>query len=164
MKAAGPATSSAGAPRALKGVALLEALKGALVFAAGFGLLSLVHRDVQQIAIALVTRLHIDPDRHYPGLFIDAAARMTDAKLWFFAAIAVAYSLLRWFEAYGLWTNKRWAAWLGVGCGAIYVPPEVFELLKQASWAKVATLLVNLALVVYLVWTLMRGTKGKTPK
>lgn len=156
--------ASTGNPRALRAVAVLEAFKGVLVFAAGFGLLSLLHRDVQELAMELVTRLHIDPDRHYPGLFIDAASRMTNARLWLFAVMAAAYSLLRWFEAYGLWTNKRWAAWLGVASGAIYVPPEVLELVHQPDAAKWMILLVNLLLVAYLAWTLVTGSKQKAPQ
>jgi len=135
----------------------MEAVKGGIVFGAGFGLLSLLHRDVRRIAESLVTRLHIDPENHFAGIFLNAATHLTDARLWGFAALAVAYSALRWTEAWGLWFNRRWASWLGAASGAIYVPVEVYELWHKPGLIKAATLVLNVAVVAYLVWTLRQG-------
>ena len=142
---------------ALRVVAVMEAVKGLIVLGAGFGLLTLLHHDVLRVAEALVTRLHIDPERHYAGLFLDAAARVTDASLWGWAALALAYSILRGAEAWGLWFGRRWAAWLGAAGGAVYVPVELYELWHRPSPIKAATLTLNLAVVAYLVWVLQRG-------
>ena len=141
---------------ALKVVAVMEAVKGLVVFAAGFGALALVHRDVRHIAESLVTRLHIDPEQHYAGVFLDAAARLTDLRLWGLAALALVYTVVRWAEAFGLWYDRRWAAWLGAASGAIYVPVEVYELWHKPSAIKAATLIFNVALVAYLIWSLKR--------
>jgi len=148
---------------ALRAVALFEAVKGLIVFGAGFGLLALVHHDVRRVAEALVTRLHIDPEQHYAGIFLNAAQHVTDAKLWAFALLALAYTALRWAEAYGLWLNRRWAAWLGAAGGAFYVPVELYELWHKPGPIKAATLLLNLALVAYLVWTLRQGRGAHAP-
>lgn len=143
--------------RTLQLVALMEAVKGFIVFGAGFGLLALLHRDVRHIAESFVTRLHVDPDNHFAGIFLNAAAKVTDARLWGFAALAVAYSALRWTEAWGLWFNRRWASWLGAASGAIYVPVEVVELWQKPGVIKAATLTLNVAVVAYLIWTLRQG-------
>ena len=152
-----PPPPSAPSLRALRTVAVMEAVKGLIVFGAGFGLLALLHRDVLHIAEALVTKLHIDPERHYARLFLDAAARVTDARLWALAALALAYSVLRGAEAWGLWFARRWAAWLGAAGGAIYVPVEVYELWHRPSPIKAATLALNIAVVAYLGSTLWRN-------
>ena len=138
----------------LRVIALMEAVKGFIVFGAGFGLLSLLHHDVRQVAVDLVTRLHIDPDRHFAGVFLNAAATLTDARLWGVAALALAYSALRWVEAYGLWLDRRWASWLGAAGGAIYIPVEVYEIWHKPSAIKAATLTFNVAVVIYLLWSL----------
>ncbi len=145
------------AQRTLRAVALMEAVKGLIVFGAGFGLLALLHRDVRHVAESLVTRLHLNPEQHVAGIFLSAAAHLTDARLWGLAGLALAYSALRWIEACGLWLNRRWAAWLGAASGAIYVPVEVYELWQKPGAIKAATLAFNLALVAYLVWTLRQG-------
>jgi uncharacterized membrane protein (DUF2068 family) len=139
----------------------MEALKGLVVFGAGFGLLSLLHRDVRLVAIGLVTRLHLDPEQHYAGIFLDAAARTTDGRLWGFAALALAYSALRGAEAYGLWFNRAWAAWLAAASGAIYVPVEIYELWHRPSPIKGVTLCLNVAVVAYLMWLLRRSPPGQ---
>lgn len=146
--------------RALRLVAVFEGVKALVVLGAGFGMLALLHRDVRHVAETLVTRLHIDPDRHYAGVFLDAASKVTDARLWGLAALAGVYFAVRGAEAYGLWLNRRWAAWLGAGSGAIYVPIEVYELWERPSPVKVATLVFNIAVVAYLLWTLRRGRGG----
>ncbi len=142
--------------RLMRVIALMEALKGAIVFGAGFGLLALLHRDVRRVAEALVTRLHIDPQAHYTGVFVNAAGRATSATLWAGAALALAYSGLRAAEAYGLWHERRWASWLGAAGGAIYIPVEVYELWHKPGPIKAGTLLLNIGVVVYLVWSLRR--------
>ena len=143
--------------RALRAVALMEAVKGFIVLGAGFGLLTLLHRDVAHIAVSLVTRLHIDPEQHYAGVFLDAAEHVTDMHLWIGAGLALLYSAIRLAEGYGLWFGRRWAEWLGVVSGGIYVPVEIYELVNKPSWVKAATLTLNVAVVLYLVWTLRRG-------
>ena len=143
--------------RAMQAVALIEAAKGLIVLGAGFGLLTLLHRDVAHTAMALVTRLHIDPSQHYAAIFLDVAEHVTDKRLWFGAALALAYSTIRLAEGYGLWLARRWGAWLGAFSGALYVPIEIYEVWHKPSGMKAATLTLNVAVVAYLVWSLRKG-------
>src|SRR5512144_295848 len=101
----------------IRTVAVLEAAKGALVMAAGLGLLSLLHRDVQHAAEAVVRHLHLNPARHYPRVFLEAAARTTDRRLWLLASGAFAYTVVRGVEAYGLWRARAWAEWFAILSG-----------------------------------------------
>jgi len=88
------------------------------------------------------------------GVFLNAAAQVTDTRLWGLAAMALVYSALRATEAYGLWFQRRWATWLGAAGGAIYVPVEIYELIEKPSYIKVATLVLNIGVVAYLIWML----------
>jgi uncharacterized membrane protein (DUF2068 family) len=146
--------------RTLQLVAAFEAIKGLIVFGAGFGMLALLHRDVRHVAESLVTRLHIDRERHFAGVFLNLASRLTDAQLWGLAGLALFYTAVRWAEAYGLWLNRRWAAWLGAASGAIYVPVEIWELWHKPTPLKFLTLSLNVAVVAYLLWTLRAGRGG----
>ena len=124
---------------------------------AGFGLMRLVHRDVAHAAEALVDRLHLDAAKKYPRIFLDLAANATDLQLWGLAGLAMAYALLRFAEAYGLWFQRRWAQWIAAVSGGIYVPVEIYELARSIMWIKVAALLLNTAVVGYMCYTLWRG-------
>lgn len=133
--------------RAIRSVAVLEAAKGALVLLTGFGVLALLHRNVHTLAVELLTHAHLNPASHYPAIFLDAVAHVTDARLWLYAFGALAYSVLRFLEAYGLWHTRTWAEWLAAVSGGIYVPIEIADLIKAPSWLGAGVLLVNLLVV-----------------
>jgi uncharacterized membrane protein (DUF2068 family) len=147
--------------KTLRAVALIEATKGMLVILTGFGALSLIHRDVQQFAERLVGHLHLNPAKHFPQIFIEAASHLTDARLWTLAAFAAAYGLVRLIEAYGLWHGRRWAEWFAAASGAIYVPFELYELLHKTSWLALSTLAVNLLVVGLMLLALLRSHPAK---
>lgn len=133
-------------------VALFEAAKGAVVILAGMGLLTLIHRDVQAVAESIVRHIHLNPARHFPHIFLDAAARATDAHLWAMALTAMLYAAIRFVEAYGLWRKQVWAEWFGILSGALYLPVEIYELSLSVSVVKICILLVNLIVVGWLSW------------
>lgn len=141
---------------ALKTVALIEAAKGVLVLLAGCGLLSLIHHDVQHFAEHLVRRAHLNPAAHYPHIFLALADKLTDAHLLLLAAGAGGYSLLRLVEAYGLWHARRWAEWLAALSGSFYIPFEIYELHKHASWLTVGSLMLNIAVVTFMLYCMLR--------
>ena len=133
-------------------VAFFEALKGTLVLVAGFGLLSLVHRDLQDLAERLVSHSHLNPASHYPRVFVEAAARTSDARLRTLAALAFAYSCVRFVEAYGLWRMRAWAEWFAIISGCIYLPIELYELFERATLIRAGVLVVNALIVAYLLY------------
>jgi len=145
----------------LRVVAAYEAAKGALVLLAGFGLLALIHKDAQYFAEQLIAHMHLNPAKGYPRIFIDAAARVTDARLWLFAGFALVYTAIRWIEAYGLWLGKGWAEWLAVASGAIYIPAELYEIEERTTWLKMLLLAVNVCIVAYLSYVLWRARRDR---
>ena len=137
--------------RGLRVVAVFEALKGALVLGAGFGLLSLLHHDLQALAERLVRHSHLDPARHYPRIFIEAASQTNDSRLRSLAALAFLYAAMRLIESYGLWHLKVWAEWFAIIAGSLFLPVEVYEMFRRATWMRGLVLLTNLTIVAYLV-------------
>ena len=141
--------------RPQRAIALLEAAKGIVVLLAGFGVLAFVHRDAQHTAEELVRQFHPNPASRYPRIFIQAAAHLTDARLWWLALFAFLYSFLRLVEAYGLWRERAWGEWFAISSSGIYLPIETYELFKGLTWPKVLLTAVNLLILVYLarvVW------------
>lgn len=138
----------------MRAVAFVEGAKAAIVLLAGFGLLSLIHRDVQDLAERLVRHSHLNPAGKYPRIFLDAANRVTDANLWMLAGFAALYAIVRFVEAYGLWNERRWAEWFALISSGIYLPVEIYEIFHRFSWFKVAIFGTNLAIVIYMAYAL----------
>jgi uncharacterized membrane protein (DUF2068 family) len=148
----------------LRTVAAIEAAKGLVVLLAGFGLFSLLHRDVQQFAETLVRHAHLNPASHTPRVFIEYAGRLNDARLQQLAAAALAYSAVRLVEAYGLWFERMWGEGFAAASGAIYLPFELRELIHRPSLLSACLLLVNQAVVLFMVYSLRRRMAGRKPR
>ncbi len=143
----------------VKAVALFEAAKGVVVVVAGLGLLALIHRDAQAVAEQIVRHLHLNPARHFPRIFLDAAATATDTRLWVLALTALFYATVRFAEAYGLWRQRAWAEWFAILTGGIYLPVELYELTVSVTPVKGAIFVINLFVVAWLCrvrWQLRR--------
>jgi uncharacterized membrane protein (DUF2068 family) len=54
-------------------------------------------------------------------------------------------------EAVGLWRQRRWAEYLTLIATSALLPLEVYELVRGITALKVVALVVNLAIVVYLL-------------
>ncbi|HWW75891.1 MAG TPA: DUF2127 domain-containing protein [Pyrinomonadaceae bacterium] len=142
----------------VRAVALFEALKGTLVLLAGFGLLALVHRDLQDLAERLVRHSHLNPASHYPRVFVEAASRMNDTRLRTLAALAFAYSVVRFVEAYGLWHMRAWAEWFAILSGCLYLPVELYELFERPTHLRGLVLFFNAVIVAYLLYVRLSRT------
>ncbi|MGC4077305.1 MAG: DUF2127 domain-containing protein [Rubrivivax sp.] len=142
------------ARRAIRTIAAIEAAKGLVVLLAATGLLSLVHADLGALAARLVRYSHLNPASHYPQILIDAASHLQTPRLLWLAAGAIAYSLLRLVEAWGLYRERAWAEWLAAGGGAIYVPIELVEVLHKPTALGVGVMAANIAVVAVMVMAL----------
>jgi uncharacterized membrane protein (DUF2068 family) len=65
---------------------------------------------------------------------------------------AAAYAVLEGAEAVGLWYMKRWAEYLTFVATTALLPLEVYELTKKLSAFKIVAIVVNVAIVVYLLF------------
>jgi uncharacterized membrane protein (DUF2068 family) len=54
-------------------------------------------------------------------------------------------------EMVGLWFGKRWAEYLTFIVTTLFVPVEIYELTEGVSIIKIITLVINVAIVVYLL-------------
>ena len=142
----------------VRAVAVFEALKGTVVLLAGFGLLALVHRDLEDLAERLVRHSHLDPASHYPRVFVEAAAHTSDSRLRGLAALAFAYSVVRFVEAYGLWHMRAWAEWFAILSGCLYLPVEFYELVERPTHLRGLVLFFNAAIVAYLLYVRLSRT------
>jgi len=142
----------------LRAVATFELTKGLIVLMAACSIVLVMHRvDPWDIADGLLRLLHISPDHHFAQAFLDWADSLTYSKLWTIAAVAMAYSTLRFIEAYGLWYARAWAEWIALISGMLYLPFEIYKLVHHQSLFHITVLTVNLAVVLYMAYALKNG-------
>ncbi|MGB9080435.1 MAG: DUF2127 domain-containing protein [Desulfuromonadaceae bacterium] len=144
-------------PQGLHVVALFEGAKGVLVLLVGFELLSFIHKDIHEAAMRLVEHFHLNPANHYPRIFLDVMERINDTRLWGMAIAAAMYSIARIIEAVGLWLKQRWAEWFAILTGGMYIPVEMYEVAHRVTWPKITVLIVNVGVVSYLLFVLIRN-------
>jgi uncharacterized membrane protein (DUF2068 family) len=144
--------------RALRTIAVFEAIKGAAALAASLGFFSLLHHNLHAFAVALIGHFGLNPGDHYPAIVLRYADLLSDQSLRNLVLLAAGYVALRFTEAYGLWMQRRWGEWLGALSGALYVPFELRHLLHSPTTASVVVLAGNVLVVAYLALRLWRGS------
>jgi uncharacterized membrane protein (DUF2068 family) len=69
------------------------------------------------------------------------------------------YSALFMTEGIGLSLGKRWAEYLTVVSTASLLPIELYEIAKHTTIGKLVALVINVAVVAYLIFELRRFPK-----
>jgi uncharacterized membrane protein (DUF2068 family) len=82
---------------------------------------------------------------------VERAFDVPARTLYSLAGVLIAYAVLEAIEAVGLWYAQRWAEYLTFVATTVLLVPEVWELTHGPTPTKAVALLVNLAVVVYLL-------------
>jgi len=152
-------TQSRAHGRGLRLIAAYKLLKVLALLALGIGALNLLHKDVEAIVVHWINVLQVDPHSHYMQLLLAKLSILDDRRLKELSVGTFIYAAIYLTEGVGLALGKRWAEYLTIISTASLLPLEVYELAKHASFAKVLVLVINLAVVVYLILELRRFPK-----
>lgn len=145
----------------LKAIAALEFFKGLLALLVGFGLHALAGQNLQDVAELIIRYTHLNPSSHYPSIFIHAASTFSNSKINLLFIGTIAYSLIRFVEAYGLWNELVWTEWFALLSGAIYLPFEIYEVIFHTNILGVCVLLINIAVVWYMARVILSQQKNE---
>lgn len=140
-------------------IAIFKFLKGSALLLVTFGALHFLHRDLAAEIAHWVDLLRIDPHNHYILWLMEKLTKVDETKLREFSVGTFFYSALFFTEGTGLALRKRWAEYLTIISTSSLLPVEIYEIYDAPSIPKFVVLLVNLAVVAYLVWELRR-TRG----
>jgi uncharacterized membrane protein (DUF2068 family) len=131
--------------------------KGTVLLLGGVAILAVGNTNAfHDFVLRAQSELNLDAGQHlwerlYDQLVVrfgNASVRTRDAL----GAGAIAYGLLEIIEGTGLLLRRRWAEYLVLIASSAFLPVEVDELIRHPTPVKGITLVVNIAIVVYLVW------------
>ena len=143
----------------LKVIAIFKLAKGVLLLAVGVGVVELLHKDIADAITAWADQLHLDPDGRLVQAALEHAGDLTTRRLVALSAGMFFYAALLLTEGIGLLLRQRWAEYFTVIVTASFVPLELYEIVQRLTIARVAALVINVAIVWFLILRLRRGRR-----
>lgn len=142
--------------RGLLLIGALKLVKALALFTVGIGLLSLIHRDVADLVRRLVEFFRLDVHARVIEKVIAAIAGINQHTMRRLGVGSLFYASVFTVEGVGLLRSKTWAEYLTTGVTISFLPLEIYELVTHPSTTKVLLVLINVAVVVYLVIEIRR--------
>ncbi len=133
-------------------IALFKLLKAALLIAVGLGALHLLRNNMAGELEHWVKMLGLDPGNRYIAKALQKFADLSPNKIKSLGVVSFIYAGLFLTEGIGLWLVKRWGEWFSVIITSSLVPFELYEIARHPSALKIFALLVNIAVVLYLIY------------
>jgi len=146
---------------ALLVIAVFKFVKGAVLLALAFGALTFLHKDVASEVQRWLDQLRIDPDNKFIGTLLGKLQLVHTKELKEISALGAGYAALFLTEGTGLLFRKRWAEWLTIVATSSLMPIEVYELVEKFTAVRLFALLINAAVVLYLIY-LVRQKENQT--
>jgi len=145
--------------RGLMLIAAFKLFKGLVLLAVAIGALRLLHRDLAGVVDHWVNAFRVDPHNRYIHWLLAKLPLVDDRKLKELSVGTFIYSAVFLTEGIGLALHKRWAEYFTIITTSSFLPLEVYELIHHATIAKGVALVINIAVVIYLVRELRRYPK-----
>ena len=142
-------------------IAIFKLFKAALLLAVGIGLLSLLHKDVASALMNFLSVLHVDHNNHYIHGLVMKLGLASDHQLEAISAGSFFYAALLGTEGIGLLLKKHWAEYLTIIATASFIPLEIYEIVQHVRIGRIIILVINIAVVVYLIYRVKYDPKHK---
>lgn len=146
--------------RLLRLIAIERGFRAVVLVGAGAILLTHTHTAWGTDATRLAHALGLDTSRQGIHHIITRLSLLRPGQIAAFGVVAILYGILEGVEGYGLWRALPWAEYLTVFATSLLFIPEVWELSKSVTPLKLGGLIVNVAIVAYLIRRLRRERRG----
>jgi uncharacterized membrane protein (DUF2068 family) len=151
-----PALKHATHDRGLLAIGLFKLGKSLFFFGLGIGALHFLHKDLGDEVVRLATALKFDPESRFVAVMLDKVDLIDTHRLRQISVATFAYSGLALTEGIGLMMEKVWAEYLTLILTISFLPWELYEIVRRPDWFRVGLLLINLAVLAYILWLLQR--------
>lgn len=143
-------------------IAAYKFVQALLIAAVGVGALRLLHKDIGDVLYQLVGALRFNPESRFINFVLDKASLLNDPILRRIGAVAFSYAGLSLAEGIGLYLEKSWGEFLTLFITASFLPWEVFEVIRRFTGIRVALLIANTLVFIYLIKLV--ATRHKRPE
>jgi uncharacterized membrane protein (DUF2068 family) len=137
-------------------VALFKLSKAIFFGAMGVGALHLLHRNLGDLVLRLVSVLPFDPEGHFVSLLMDRADLIGNHELRQVGLFSLLYACVCIVEGTGLYLERVWAEYFTIALTILALPWDLWELYREFTLFRLALLILNLAVLAYLVWLIRR--------
>ena len=112
-----------------------------------------LHETYIKILTALQGGVGSSSASSHSGLVYDLnhLFKLSTGTIYLIGAAVAIYTAVLVIEAVGLWRARRWAEYLTIVETGCFIPFEIYELVGSISALKIFTLVINLAIVGYLL-------------
>jgi uncharacterized membrane protein (DUF2068 family) len=142
--------------RLLPWIAAERGVRAVGLVAIGIVLLTHTHTDWGRVITDVAHSTGVDPSSNGIQKLITKVRGISPRRYEVFGVLAIAYAGLEGAEAYGLWRRRLWGEYLTVVATSLLFIPEIWELTKSVTVFKASALVVNIAIVTYLIVRLRR--------
>ena len=101
----------------------------------------------------LANQIGWNPDNSKLIKHIEQAFSLSSSTLMWIAIALAGYALIELVEAVGLWLMRRWGEYFAVIATCVFLPLEVYELTEKVTAFRVGAFVINVAAVVWLLWS-----------
>jgi uncharacterized membrane protein (DUF2068 family) len=132
-------------------IAVFRIAKGLLLVLAGIAALRLLSGGTAGTVRRWVEALPFAGEHRFLTQLASKVLSMPRSRKELAAVAAFAYALLFFTEGIGLWLQKVWAEYLTIVATGSFIPFEIYEVAKKVSVVRVTVLILNIAIVVFLI-------------
>ena len=108
-------------------------------------------KDLDERLSATVDQTGQQASRDHVGDALHRVIGLHRSAIAVLLATAIAYSIIEGIEAVGLWRERRWAEYLTALATVGLLPFEIHELIDRVTVLRVIALVVNVAILIWLV-------------
>jgi uncharacterized membrane protein (DUF2068 family) len=142
--------------RGLLLIGLFKLGKALFFLCIGAGALHFLHKDLGDTLLRIAQALGRDPESRLVEMMMAKVDLIDHHRLRQISMFSIGYAGVALTEGIGLMLEKTWAEYLTLGLTISFLPWELYELARDATWFRVGLLLINLVVLLYLLWLLRR--------
>jgi uncharacterized membrane protein (DUF2068 family) len=145
-------------------IGALKLISGTLALVVGIGVFRFLGPEPGPAAEGIITHLRLDPHNHVIHTVVTAITGIDRTHLRAIELGTFFYALLHMIEGTGLIFGKDWAGYLVIVATSSLVPFEIYEIARKVNSLRMGVLVVNIAIVIYLIVTLRREHRARVDR